>query len=207
MNNLDSSYLFNTSSSSSADFFVLINPKIPTFNHLSRFITGEWSSGDSRWNFAMDKEIMLQIILIFPDMSLLELQNNVVNEFFTVTDAAPLLVLSYWPPNTKELVTEISTPPVMFIHHGFVKTTLHELNQDNITWTKLVMMIVYIWIPCLVTLIVCIYGYHVHMDIVFRYTHGYYSQVYTWVLFSQKSNPFIQHKLHLVILHTTIYLT
>ncbi|CAG7893631.1 unnamed protein product [Brassica rapa] len=81
----------------------------------------------------MDKEIMSQIILIFPDMSLLELQNNVVNEFFTVTDAAPLLVLSYWPPNTKELVTEISTPPVMFIHHGFVKTTLHELNQDNIT--------------------------------------------------------------------------
>ncbi|KAH0882870.1 hypothetical protein HID58_058966 [Brassica napus] len=68
----------------------------------------------------MDKENMSQIILVFPDMSLLELQNNVVNKFFTVTAAAPLVVLSYWPPNTKELVTGISTPPVMLIHHGFV---------------------------------------------------------------------------------------
>ncbi|KAF2546151.1 hypothetical protein F2Q70_00020108 [Brassica cretica] len=68
----------------------------------------------------MDKEIMSRIILVFPDMSLLELQNNVVNEFFTVTAAAPPVVLSYWLPNTKELVTRISTPPVMLTHHGSV---------------------------------------------------------------------------------------
>ncbi|KAL0770505.1 hypothetical protein Bca101_035656 [Brassica carinata] len=83
----------------------------------------------------MDKENMSQIILVFPDMSLLELQNNVVNEFFTVTAAAPPVVLSYWPPNTKELVTGISTPPVMLIHHGFVLYFYghFELSQDNIT--------------------------------------------------------------------------
>ena len=135
MNGPDSSYLFNISSSLSADFFVLINPIIPTFNHLSRFIVGEWSSGDSRWNFALDKDNMSQIILVFPDMSLLELQNNVANKFFTVTAAAPPVVLSYWPPNTKELVTGISTPPVMLIHHGSVLYFYghFELSQDNIT--------------------------------------------------------------------------
>ncbi|CAN6987043.1 hypothetical protein IGI04_001322 [Brassica rapa subsp. trilocularis] len=68
----------------------------------------------------MDKEIMSRIILIFPDISLLELQNNVVNKFFTVTAAASSVVLSYWMPNTKELVTGISPPPVMLIHHRFV---------------------------------------------------------------------------------------
>ncbi|KAH0899457.1 hypothetical protein HID58_049025 [Brassica napus] len=47
-------------------------------------IAGEWTSGDSRWNFAIDKEIMSRIVPVFPGMPLIELQNNVVNEFFTV---------------------------------------------------------------------------------------------------------------------------
>ena len=48
----------------------------------------------------------------FPDMPLLELQNNVVYEFFTVTvmAAAPPVVLSYWPLNTRELATRLTTP-------------------------------------------------------------------------------------------------
>ena len=71
---------------------------------------------------------------------------------------------------SKELVILISTQPVMIIHDGFVLDFYHhfKLNQDNITWTELVMIIVYIWIPCLFTLIMCTYGYHAHVDIVFR---------------------------------------
>lgn len=37
-----------------------------------------------RWNFAIDKEIMSRIVPVCPDMPLLELQNNVVNEYFLV---------------------------------------------------------------------------------------------------------------------------
>ncbi|KAF3518262.1 hypothetical protein DY000_02060823 [Brassica cretica] len=45
---------------------------------------GEWTSGDSRWNFAIDKKIMSRIVPVFPGMPLIELQSNVINEFFTV---------------------------------------------------------------------------------------------------------------------------
>ena len=170
-------------------------------------IAGEWKmTDDGSWTFSIGKQKMFRIVTLHPTMALLELQNSVLKKFFANIEALPSASLSYWPPNTKELVTGISTPPVMLIHHGSVLYFYghFELSQDNITWTELVMMIAYIWISCLFMLIVCTYGYHVHVDIVFRYTRGYCSHVYTWVLFSQSSSSFIQHKIHLLILHRTI---
>ncbi|KAF3539476.1 hypothetical protein F2Q69_00024317 [Brassica cretica] len=74
-------------------------------------IAGEWTFGDSRWNFAIDKEIMSRIVPVFPGMPLIELQNNVVNEFFTA--AAPPVLLNYWSSNTRELATGLTTPPII----------------------------------------------------------------------------------------------
>src|SRR5690606_30244899 len=48
------------------------------------------------------------------------LRNNVVKEFFGNTDVLPSATLSYWPPNTKELATGLTTPPVMLTNDGSV---------------------------------------------------------------------------------------
>uniref|UniRef100_A0A0D3AY89 C2 domain-containing protein n=1 Tax=Brassica oleracea var. oleracea TaxID=109376 RepID=A0A0D3AY89_BRAOL len=63
---------------------------------------------------------MSRIVTLCPTMMLLELQNNVFTEFFANTQARPSASLSYWPPNTKELATGISSPPVMLTHDGSV---------------------------------------------------------------------------------------
>ena len=76
-------------------------------------IPGAWSSGDGCWNFAIDKDKMSRIVLVRPGMTLSELECNVMTEFFTSTETAPLPVLNYWPPNTKELFTRLTTPPVI----------------------------------------------------------------------------------------------
>ncbi|KAH0873461.1 hypothetical protein HID58_070823, partial [Brassica napus] len=63
---------------------------------------GEWTSGDSRWNFAIDKKIMSRIVPVFPGMPLIELQSNVINEFFTVRLR-----------HLRELATGLTTPPII----------------------------------------------------------------------------------------------
>ncbi|CAG7906617.1 unnamed protein product, partial [Brassica rapa] len=63
---------------------------------------------------------MSRILTLSPSMTLLELQNNVLDEFFPNTQTRPEASLSYWPPNSKELATGISTPPVMLTHDGSV---------------------------------------------------------------------------------------
>ncbi|KAH0863202.1 hypothetical protein HID58_080413 [Brassica napus] len=63
---------------------------------------------------------MSRIVTLSPSMTLVELQNNVFKEFFANTQARPPASLSYWPPNSKELATGISTPPVMLTHDGYV---------------------------------------------------------------------------------------
>ncbi|CAN7126589.1 unnamed protein product, partial [Brassica rapa subsp. narinosa] len=63
---------------------------------------------------------MSRILTFSPSMTLLELQNNVLDEFFPNTQTRPEASLSYWPPNSKELATGISTPPVMLAHDGSV---------------------------------------------------------------------------------------
>lgn len=77
-------------------------------------IAGEWkTSDDGSWNFSIDKHQRSRIMTLSPTMTLLELQNNVLKEFFANTQSCPSASLSYWPPNTKDLATGISTPPVM----------------------------------------------------------------------------------------------
>ena len=76
-------------------------------------IPGEWSSGDGGWNFIIDKNKMSRTVPVRAGMNLSELEANVLKEFFAGTEIAPLTVLSYWPPNTKELVTGATTPPVI----------------------------------------------------------------------------------------------
>ena len=84
-------------------------------------IAGEWKiSGDGSWNFSIDKHQMSRIVTLSPSMTLLELQNNVLNEFFPNKQTRQEASLSYWPPNSKELATGISTPPVILTHDGSV---------------------------------------------------------------------------------------
>ncbi|CAN6850791.1 unnamed protein product [Brassica oleracea] len=77
---------------------------------------------------------MSRIVTLSPAMMLLELQNNVFKEFFANTQARPSASLSYWPPNTKELATGISTPLVMLTHDGFVSYFYRhfELHKRNL---------------------------------------------------------------------------
>ncbi|KAF3537703.1 hypothetical protein F2Q69_00021243 [Brassica cretica] len=83
-------------------------------------IAGDWkTSDDSSWTFTIDKHHMSRIVPLSPTMTLLELQSNVLKEFYPNTELPPSTSLSYWPPNTKELATGISTPPVMLTHDGF----------------------------------------------------------------------------------------
>ncbi|CAN7049010.1 unnamed protein product, partial [Brassica rapa subsp. trilocularis] len=63
---------------------------------------------------------MSRIVTLSPSMTLLELQNNVLNEFFPNKQTRQEASLSYWPPNSKELATGISTPPVILTHDGSV---------------------------------------------------------------------------------------
>ncbi|KAH0911117.1 hypothetical protein HID58_034438 [Brassica napus] len=80
-------------------------------------IAGEWKiSGDGSWNFSIDKHQMSRIVTLSPSMTLLELQNNVLKEFFPNKQTRQEASLSYWPPNSKELATGISTPLVILTH-------------------------------------------------------------------------------------------
>ncbi|KAH0850460.1 hypothetical protein HID58_095507, partial [Brassica napus] len=67
-------------------------------------ISSEWTSGDF--------EIMSRIVPVCPDMPLLELQNNVVNEYFL-------------PSNTRELATRLTTQPII------LRMTEEELEMND----------------------------------------------------------------------------
>ncbi|KAG2304459.1 hypothetical protein Bca52824_033110 [Brassica carinata] len=94
---------------------------------LCMVIPGEWTSVDSLWNFVIDKKKMSRIVPVRAGMSFAELQNNVTNEFYTFTEPAPPSVLSYWPLNTKELATGLTTPPVILTNNGVVSYFFHHL--------------------------------------------------------------------------------
>ncbi|KAL0814386.1 hypothetical protein Bca101_070829 [Brassica carinata] len=95
-------------------------------------IAGEWKTSDNgRWTFTIDKHYMSKIVPLSPMMTLLELQSNVLKEFYPNTEAPPSAALSYRPPNTKELATGISTPPVMLTHDGQVAENLFPFTTPN----------------------------------------------------------------------------
>ncbi|CAG7874432.1 unnamed protein product, partial [Brassica rapa] len=90
-------------------------------------IPGEWNSSGSLWEFVIDKKKMSRIVPVRAGMSLSDLQTNIVQEFFTFTEPAPQAVLSYWPPNMKELATGLTTPPVILTNNGAVSFFFHHL--------------------------------------------------------------------------------
>ncbi|KAF3548006.1 hypothetical protein DY000_02008370 [Brassica cretica] len=81
-------------------------------------IPGEWSSADGRWNFIIDKDKMSRIVPVRPGMNLSELKTNVMKEFFIEKEIGAPPVLSYWPPNTKEILTGVTTAPVIMTNDG-----------------------------------------------------------------------------------------
>ncbi|CAH2070398.1 unnamed protein product [Thlaspi arvense] len=84
-------------------------------------ICGEWESGQGRkWEFAIDKSRMSRIVEVRVRMTLQELKTAVVHEFFPEGVDSVEASLSYWPPNTTELATGITTPPVLVINNGAV---------------------------------------------------------------------------------------
>ncbi|KAL0699145.1 hypothetical protein Bca4012_055267 [Brassica carinata] len=84
-------------------------------------IAGEWlCSHENHWNFSVDKEYMTRIVPLRIGMSLTELLHNVFKEFFDDADTLRTGALSYWSPNSKELATGLTTPPVMLTNDGAV---------------------------------------------------------------------------------------
>ncbi|CAH2064918.1 unnamed protein product [Thlaspi arvense] len=78
---------------------------------------------------------MSRIVEVRVGMSLLELKTAVVKEFFPEAVDSVEASLSYWPPNTTELATGITTPPVLvtnnravvfFFRHFMVKGSASE---------------------------------------------------------------------------------
>ncbi|KAF3588124.1 hypothetical protein F2Q69_00031662 [Brassica cretica] len=74
-------------------------------------IAGEWKMSDyGSWTFSIDKHHMSRIVSLAPTTTFLDLERNVLKEYFPNTESLPSASLSYWPPNTKELATGISIP-------------------------------------------------------------------------------------------------
>ncbi|CAN7078155.1 unnamed protein product [Brassica oleracea var. botrytis] len=87
----------------------------------------EWTSAGELWEFVIDKKKMSRIVPIHPGVSLSELRDNVAKEFYTFTVPAPPSTLSYWPPNSKELATGLTTPPIIMTNDGAISYFLHHL--------------------------------------------------------------------------------
>ncbi|KAG2289966.1 hypothetical protein Bca52824_049570 [Brassica carinata] len=100
-------------------------------------IPGEWTSAGELWEFVIDKKKMSRIVPIHPGVSLSELRDNVAKEFYTFTVPAPPSTLSYWPPNSKELATGLTTPPIIMTNDGAISYFLHHLAINptmNLSW-------------------------------------------------------------------------
>ncbi|CAA7044422.1 unnamed protein product [Microthlaspi erraticum] len=77
-------------------------------------ISGEWKFlPDGKWDFVIDKQRMSRVVSFENGMSIGDLRKNVLQEFFADGGSDINVELSYWPPNTTELATGITTPPVM----------------------------------------------------------------------------------------------
>ncbi|CAH2065286.1 unnamed protein product [Thlaspi arvense] len=75
---------------------------------------GEWScGGNGKWDFVIDNNRMSRVLQIEEGMTVAELKKKVIEEFFGGSSAGISVSLSYWPPNTTELATGITTLPVL----------------------------------------------------------------------------------------------
>ncbi|KAH0909469.1 hypothetical protein HID58_032790 [Brassica napus] len=77
------------------------------------------------------------------NLSTLFIYVNVTKKFYTFTDPPPPSTLTYWPSNSKELATGLTTPPIIMTNDGAVSYFLHHL-AINKTMNGLQLMIV-VW--------------------------------------------------------------
>ncbi|KAH0902733.1 hypothetical protein HID58_042236, partial [Brassica napus] len=87
-------------------------------------IAGEWKmSDDGSWTFSIDKHHMSKIVSLAPTTTLLDLQRNVLTEYFPNTKALPSASL--------KLATGISTPLVMLTHDGSILYFYHHFESHK----------------------------------------------------------------------------
>ncbi|CAH2051990.1 unnamed protein product [Thlaspi arvense] len=79
-------------------------------------VCGEWKMDGSRWNSIADSGRMSRVVELGKGMTILELNRAVLSEFYEDGFAGVSTSLSYWPPNSTELATGITIPPVLVTH-------------------------------------------------------------------------------------------
>ncbi|KAJ4874330.1 SWIM-type domain-containing protein [Raphanus sativus] len=95
-------------------------------------IAGQWeTSAQNQWNFLIDKEQMTRIVPLGNGITLTDLLSNIFKEFFDDPLSLRTAVLSYWPPNSKELATGLTTPPVMLTNDGAVSFFYHQFLKNK----------------------------------------------------------------------------
>ncbi|CAH2065626.1 unnamed protein product, partial [Thlaspi arvense] len=75
----------------------------------------------SRWDFIVDQSRMSRVVEIREVMSISELKEAVLNEFFPEGSFGVSADHSYWPPHSSELVSGITTPLVLVTNRGGIK--------------------------------------------------------------------------------------
>ncbi|KAF2547133.1 hypothetical protein F2Q70_00021212 [Brassica cretica] len=96
-------------------------------------IPGKWTSAVCLWNFVIDTKKMQGLFWFVLGCLCLNDKTMSRRSSSLFTDMPPPFVLSYWPPNTKELATELTTPPVILTDDGAVILTnqTHQCTTDN----------------------------------------------------------------------------
>ncbi|CAA7041451.1 unnamed protein product [Microthlaspi erraticum] len=93
---------------------------------------GDWRcSASGGWDFMVDKTLMSRVVSVSVGISLVELKERVVAEFFPRGRSALTVALSYWPPNTAELATGIRTPPVLLTNEGSISFFFKHYNVNH----------------------------------------------------------------------------
>ena len=76
---------------------------------------GAWLCGsDGKWEFVVDKTNMARMIPVHEALSIKEFKIRVFAEF-KKSETSFNIVLSYWPPDSKELATGIKPPPPVLL--------------------------------------------------------------------------------------------
>ncbi|CAH2072059.1 unnamed protein product [Thlaspi arvense] len=95
-------------------------------------VCGEWQcGGDGKWEFLIDKEKMSRVVSMGDGIEVRELEDRICREFFVGKCSDVRASLSYWPPNSRELATGITTPPVMVTNAGAVAFFFKHLRVNS----------------------------------------------------------------------------
>ncbi|KAF2582212.1 hypothetical protein F2Q68_00005152 [Brassica cretica] len=82
---------------------------------------GAWLCGsDGKREFVVDKRNMARMIPVHEALTIKEIEGQVFAEF-KKSETSFNVALSYWPPDSKDLVTGIKTPPVLLTSDGALR--------------------------------------------------------------------------------------